>query len=358
MSAQYRIDLLSPAGVKLEEIIEYQSLRYVKKRNAPGELQFTLNANSPKILQIDEDAQIEVWRRNKQYGLDWYCDFYALHRSATEVTSATGVYTAICPGQLDKLNDRIVAYYSGAVNRSYFTVKPAETILNTLAVYNLTSAGTTTDSRVRLATMPGVSVETDQARGPVVALWDCAEEVLLETMQKLAAQYKVAFDLVKTGANTWEWRYIENDDVSDEQVFALERGNVRQVTLKKDRTGERTVAIVGGKGEGILKNYREVTGLNYDASSNNREMYVGATGEDTNDELDYQGGKALFAVESKPIVDFDILQTPTSYYGLHYNINSLVTGRYKGTDYQYVVSEVSVDFSSGKEEITVKLEDV
>lgn len=349
---------MSPAGVKLEEIIEYQSLTYVKKRNAPGELQFTLNAKSPKIAQIQQDAQIEVWRRNKQYGLDWYCDFRAIHRKYVEEASSVGTYTITAPGQLDKLNDRIVAYYSGAVNRSYFTVKSAETILNTLAVYNLTAAGTTTDSRVRLATMTGVSVEADQNRGPIVALWDCAEEVLLETMQKLAAQYKVAFDLVKTGANTWQWRYIENDDVSDEQVFALERGNVAKVTVSQDRIGERTVAIVGGKGEGIVKNYRTVTGLNYNESTNNREMYVSATGEDTNDELDYQGGKALFAVESKPIVNFDILQTPASYYGLHYNTNSLVTGRYKSTDYQYVVSEVSVNFTTGKEEITVKLEDV
>lgn len=357
MSAQYRLDIKTANGVKVAEITEYQSLRYVKLRNAPGELVFTLDDANPKIALLEDDAQIEVWRRNRSRGLDWYCDFYALYRGTERVTNKVGVFTANCPGQLAKIGDRIVAYARDSVNRSYFSAKEAETILNTLAKYNLTASGSIADSRIRDATMAGVSVEADQLRGPLVVEWECSEQNLLQTMQELAEQYKVAFDLVKTGANTWQFRYIENTDVSDTQIFAKERGNVSEITYRKNRLSEGTLAIAGGKDKDDATAYRVVTGANYSAG-NNREIYVNAGSENTDAGIDYLAQKELSAQEAKDEIIFSVLQTPSSYYGLHYNLHYLVTGRYRGVDYPLVVSQVAVDFSTGAESIDVTVKDV
>jgi hypothetical protein len=359
MAAVYRIDVLNTSGVKRAEIVEYRHLAYTKRRNAPGECTFTLNGDNEKIDFLTENALIEIWRKNETLGLDWYCDFYGIIRGEERVTNKVNSVTIHCPGILDKLNDRIVAYPPESTNRSYFTSINAERILNTLAKYNLTSSGTTADGRVRLATMSGVTVEADGNSGPTVDLWDCAEEVLLETMYALATQYKVAFDLVNSGPNTWEWQYITNTDVSDTQIFAIDRGNVSEIRYKKDRTNERTIAIIGGKGEGLLKEYQTREGTNYDVSTNNREVYVNS-GSDSIAEQWLDGDRELVAREAKDQIEFDILSTASSYYGLHYNLNYLVTGQYNGTDYPLVVSEVSIEIPEGanREIVKARLEDV
>lgn len=359
MAPIYRIDILNTSGVKQAEIVEYRRLAYTKRRNAPGECSFSINSTNEKLEYLTDNALIEIWRKNDAMDLAWYCDFYGIFRAQEVIINKVGTFTATCPGILDKLNDRIVAYPSGSTNRSYFDDRDAETILKFLANYNLTSVGTTADGRIRLATMSGITVEADDERGGVVDLWDCAEEGLLDTMYALATQQKVAFDLINTGANAWEYTYIENTDVSDSQIFAIERGNVSEIRYRKDRTNERTLAIIGGKGEGLLKEYELREGTNYNLSTNNREMYVNS-GSDSIAEMWLDGDRELTAREAKDEIDFDILSTQSSYYGVDYNLHYLVTGRYNGTDYPLVVSEVSIEVPEGanREIVRARLEDV
>lgn len=358
MSAQYRIDVRTLSGTKIAEITEYQRLNYVRRRNQPGECAFTLNDLSSKIALFSDDCFIEIWRKNTNFGLNWYPDFYGIYRAEERELEKIGIFTAYAPGILDLLNDRIVAYPPRTTNRSEFTSKPAETILHTLVKYNATASGTTADGRIRLATVPGISVGTDLARGPTVAYWECAEQPLLETMYDLATQYKVAFDITNIGISSWRWDYIVNTDVSDSQVFSIARNNVRRIRYTRDRRNERTVAIIGGKGEGTLKEYDIRTGANYNVSSNNREMYVNASSAESLDETYMEGDRELSDKEARPEIEFEVMQTNSSYYGVHYNLNHLVTGQYRGTDYLLVVTEVAVSVTSIAEEIQVTLMDV
>lgn len=360
MSADYRIDIKTAAGVKVAEIIEFQSLTYTKRRNDPGICKFTINGNNTKIDDFEDDSQIEIWRRNTapSIALDWYCDYYGMFRGEESSNGVTPIFTAVCPGQMAKIGDRIVAYPKNTLNRSLFSIKPVETILNTLAKYNLTSSGSTADGRIRLATVTGISVETDGVSGSSVD-YACAGENLLTTMQKLAAQQQVCFDLVKTGANTWQWRFIDTIDVSDDVIFAIERDNVEKITFTRDRSKEKTVAIVGGKGEDLLRPYRERFGTNYNVSTNNREMEVNASSDSDIAILNAKGDVALKSVETIPDIQFVVKQAPNAYYGKHYNLNYQVTGRYQGTDYVQIVSEVTVSVNQdAKESINIKLEDI
>ena len=356
--AQYRIDVRDLAGTKVAEITEYTALNYVNRRNQAGECVFSLSDTSSKINLFEDNCIVEILRKSPLYDLDWYVDFYGIYRAEERTESKSGLFTANCPGILDLLNDRIVAYPPQTVNRSEFTDKPAETILHTLVKYNATSSGTTVDGRVRLATIPGISAGTDLGRGPTVDYWECAEQPLLDTMYELATKHKVAYTLTNTGTNAWRWDYVVNIDVSDSQIFSIKRGNVESITYRKDRRNERTVALVGSVGEGTLKAYDIRTGANYNVSTNNREMYVNAPSSAELDVIYLEGDKELNNRLAKPEITFNVLQTNSSYYGVHYGLNYLVTGQYRGVDYPLVVSEVSVDYSTAMENIQVKLEDL
>lgn len=357
MATEYRVDVRNSAGSRIAQIIEFTSLAYTKRRNYPGEMTIALNIRNSKIDLFTDDIVLEVYRRNKALGLAWYKDFTALHRARNIVLNQKGVFTSTAQGAMTLLSDCIVAYPSASVNRSYFVSKEVETILHTLVKYNATASGTTGDGRIRNAPIK-VSIGADSARGGIVASWDCSEENLLETMQNVATEQKVAFDVTYSGG-TFTWMYVVNTDVSSSQIFALERGNVAEITYQKDRRNERTAIIVGGSGEDLDKVYTTTTGNSYHVTTNNREAYVSGTGEDTLEERTRLGVSKLDEVKSRDKITFSVIQTPSSYYGLHYNINYLVTGLALGNTYPLVVSEASVSLEeSGKENISVTLEDI
>lgn len=357
MLAKYRIDICDTSGLRVATIFDYWSMTYNKIRNQPGELIFTVKGTHAALSLLTDNCILKVWRKESDTSA-WVQDFTAIYRGNEQLIAKNKTFTAYCPGVLDLLNDRIVAYPPQSVNRSEFTSKPAETILNTLVKYNATSSGSTADGRVRLATIPNLSVAADSARGPTVAFWECAEKGLLDTMYELATQQKVAFQLVNTSGISFEWQYVVNTDVTTTQIFSIERGNVEQISFKQDRKAEKTVAIVGSTGDGTLKNYDVRTGANYNVTTNNREMYVN-TGTDDLDEIYLEGDRELSTVQARNEIEFTILPTDSSKYKTHFDLHYLVTGRYNNVSYPLVVSEIVVSSDgSNPEKVTAKLEDV
>lgn len=223
---------------------------------------------------------------------------------------------------------RIVAWPAATANRSKFTSAKAETIMKTLVEYNAGASATTGNGRHRTGTITGISTAADAAGGNTLD-WYCAHAILLETLQKLALVAGGDFDLVKTGAQAWEFEFYPGQlgtDRSGEVVFALDYDNMANPRFRTGRLGEKTVAIVGGQGEDSQRDITVRTGANY-SSSNDIEVFVDAREIDKGNTagLQAKGDQELEALRALDQFDFDVLQTAVGAYGRHYFLGDLVT---------------------------------
>jgi hypothetical protein len=339
------------------------SLAYVREVNGPGTLQFTINAAHVAIDDLVLDAQVEVWRTDTENAIDWYCDFYGFWRGEQRRADSDGssTYTAYCAGQMSLLARAIAAYPAATADRTTFTTEKAETIAKGLVTYNATSAGTTGDGRIRDVTLAGVTVQADGATGNTID-FNCAWRNLLASVQEVAQIGGGDFDLVKTAAQAWEFRWYDGQlgtDKSASITFALQYGNMANPVLTRNSSDEKTVAIVGGQGEEDARTVRVRTGTNYEAVHNATETFVQASMYTTTEGLNAAGDRELDTMKRRDVLTFDVLQVPSTRYGLHYGLGDLVTAYYQSITATKIIQRVTVSLGSdGREQIKVELADV
>lgn len=354
----YRLDVYDTSGNRQAVITDFTHLSYSKIVNSPGMVQFGLSGDHDLLSDIQDKWQIEVWR--KPDNGDWARETTGLFRWLEWQYSDRSQAKIIANGLMSMLDWRIVAWTAGYTDRSKFINKPAETIANTLVRYNTTSDATVANGRAREGAISGISVETNGAEGNSVD-WFCAYSNLLETLQDLTKIGGGDFDLVKTSSTTYQWRWYTGQlgtDKSSDVLFSLKRGNMANPTYIDNRLVEKTVAIVGGQGEAEERIIEVATGTNY-SSSNDIEIFVGATDVDTASGLTTRGNKKLSENEAIEIFDFDVLQTASSQYGVHYQLGDLVTAinPYTLDTYTMKIQSVSIGVkSNGEENINVEME--
>lgn len=365
MGAEGKLIIRSVAGAKVAEVTDYLSLSYTKRVNAPGLATFTLPGDHAALLYLDHNAQLEVWRRHVEHDLDWYADFYGFYRAQRRKFDQQDIFTGRALGQLGLLGWRIVAYKAGTAGRSAFTSAKAETVMKALATYNATASGTVPDGRARAAALSGftVTVQADGANGNTLD-WNCAYDNLLTTLQKLAQVGGGDFDLIRTGAATWDFRWYTGQrgiDRTATLTLALGYDNMDEPTYDYDRLDERTAAIVGGKGEGSARTLVVRTGPDYSAA-NDVETFVDARSEDTTAGLNAKGDKALDDKRARQAFSYKVLQTEACAYGVHYCVGGalgdLVTARYGSISVPQKLDAVAVTYRGGVEEIDVEARNV
>lgn len=345
----------------------FRTLAYRKEVNGVGLLTFVLDADHPLLDDLDRDWQVEVWRWDNAAGIDKACDFYGFYiddeASADDEGNSTS--TVYCIGQMDLLARAIVAYKADTANRSLFTSAKAETIAKTLVTRNATSSGTTGDGRVRNVDTWGslISVQADGATGSTID-FACAYQNLLEALQDVARIGGGDFDLVKTGAQAWEFRWYNGQlgtDRSASVIFSQGRGNMRNPRRVRNRFGEYTVAVVGGQGTEASRDVVVRTGTNYDATYNSREQFVPATQYSTTDGLNGEGDRKLAEVQARDNITFQVNETPSTRYGLHYSLGDLVTASYRDTAQTKQIVAVTVSYVDGgdkNEEVGIEVANV
>lgn len=362
--SDYKIRLYNTSGVLQAEIADFGRLAYTKQRNAPGISSFNLPSNHPAVSYFTDKCQVEIWRRNPSMGLDWHADFYGLYREPERRGGVVpGVFTAVAPGQMSMLAWRHVAYKAGTANRSEYSNLPAETVMKSLVTYNATSSATTGAGRIRTGSISGVTiaVEEDNTGGNTVN-WSCAWAQLLETLQLLANDAGGDFDLIKTGATSWEFRWYEGQrgtDKSSTVIFSEELGNMGNPIYREKRLGEKTAIIVGGSGEGDFREVVTRTGPNYSAT-NDIEFFVDARGITTTAGLNARGDAEAQKLRARSEFDFKALQIPSTFYGVHYVLGDLVTTRspFSGAESSQVVDRVTVTRDVGGESVDVQMKDL
>jgi hypothetical protein len=355
MSAQYRLDLRTTAGVKVAELTDYiGTLTYRRAVNRVGLLQFALPADHASIADLTDKAIVEVWRRDPILGVPWHRDYDGIVRTTQYGMDSSGreAFTVWAPSSLHMLSWRTVGYAAGVANRSTYSAVPAETLMKSLVTYNATSAGTVVDGRFALATIAGISVEADAAGGNTLTK-ACAYANLLAILEELAVISGGDFELYQTGGATWEFRFHAGQlgtDRSATLAFAPNLGNMANPVYTDARTDERTVAIVGGQGEGAARATVLRTGTNYHVTTNNIETFVDARNQTATAGLNAKGDAALASVEARPSFTFDILQTSGCRYGVEFGVGDLATARYRDVVKTVKITGITVSVTDQGEE--------
>src|SRR5512145_1767869 len=118
---EYRVDIKTRSGLLTHRLVGiadtgFLELAYVKEVNKPGLFHIPLGANCPAIADLELDSQIEIWYKDPDHGIDWFCDFYGFYRPLKrypvwEIDQQGREIFHLCGvGQLDILRRRLVAY--------------------------------------------------------------------------------------------------------------------------------------------------------------------------------------------------------------------------------------------------------
>ncbi len=354
MRSDYRINLSDKDGVLQAVITDPISLTYSSTVNAPGILVTEIRGNHPILSAIAENWLIEVYRRPK--GHAWRKEFSGFYQDIDWIQQDVAPRASLTAnGIMVMLAWRVSGYTANMANRTAFTNKPAETIAKTLVEYNAGPSATVANGRELDGVIPGLSVETNHATGKVMD-WFCAWQNLLETLQKLAESGGGDFDLVKTGAAAYEFRWYDNQlgiDRSADVVFSLQRGNMANPRYRERRSSRLTSVIVGGKGE---EEEREIVIVQSDdfSETDNYEAFLGATDVETEAGLINRGQAKLAENQISKEFFFTVLQTEASKYGVHYDLGDLVSAinPFNNEVYKMQVKSVSVSLDEAGQETT------
>lgn len=347
-----------PPGVDADN--GFLALDWRKKRNDVHMCKFVLNYDSPDVALLSDKDQIEVVRSDFEHGVTEYTSFDGLFRDNTvEFSDKRMQYTAYAYSYEHMLTWRDIGYPSGKANYTKFTTAKAETILKTLVNSNIGATALASNGRVEDAVYTGFSIEADSARGNTLSI-EISHQKLLDALKKIVDSAGGDFKVTRTGLLTFRFDWIVPTDLSTGAaavVFSLENANMGDPKLAQMRSQESTVAFVGGAGEDANRVVRAVHGANYSAT-NRIEMFVDArnSGSDTTI-LDGIGAIKLKEIQFRNVIEYDVLQTPTSRVEKDYFLGNKIKAVFAGVTATQYVDELIFAYRNGKEDVSVAMKD-
>lgn len=355
MTITYLVRIRNRAGIRQWDVGDFLSLNYSKIVNDVGSLTVDLAGNHEAIATLERDGQVEIWRYDDVAGITPYCDFYGLYRDfdmAHQGDSVNGVYTLKCVGQKHFLKRAIDGFPAGVNDRNDFTTQPAETVMKLMVQYNATADATVANGRLlESGTFANyITVATDTGAGTSITK-AFAHRNLLEALQEIATLGGLDFELVKTGAQAWEFRTytLLGTDLSAIVKFSMSWGNMRNPQLTGGNLDESTVAIVGGEGDGDARDFLVRTGPNYDVDDNHIEFFVNASNQFV-DSLEAAGDARLNEVRARQDLRFDVLNQGAYRYGQNYcaagALGDKVTVNYAGVSLVKKITGVHIAVSN------------
>lgn len=314
---------------------------------------------------LQHKTVVELYRRDPANGVAWGRIFNGYLLAQRWESSDPGDYVTLrAYGANYLLATRIVAWKAGTASRSVFTAAKAETIMKTLVDYNAGPNATTGNGRIRTGTITNLSIQSDGAGGNTVD-WACAYDNLLDTLQRLAkiagGDFAVVSDLAAATPYI-QFRYYPGQlgsDLTASVLFSTGLGNLTDISWLSDQSNEVTVAIVGGDGEGDLRNITTVQDATRYSSANDVEAFVNASDITTANGRTDRGKKRL--AELAPVTDFKFraLQTPSTVPYKHFTLGDKVAvlNPYNGLTYTAKVPRmVTTFYPDGEEKTDTELE--
>ena len=294
--------------------------------------------------------QLEFWRTDAANGIPWYKEGEALCIDTDEYDDADGAAHFIVSGRgyLDLLRRTVNQSESGTAGAH--KTGAAETIMK---AYVDEQAGPGAGARARL----GLTIQADGANGNTLDR-SFAYTNLLELCQSLSIIGGGDFDVVGTGAATFEFRWYTGQRGTDRRttvIFSESYGNMGEPRLTTKRSDVINAVLVTGQGVGTGRDLVWRTDPASIALSpwGQIEQALNATEVDKGNitGLENKGDAKLAENVMTEAFSFRVLQTPGCLYGKHYFLGDLVTAFYRGNLYTRKVQRATLSMDPDGEEI-------
>lgn len=363
MSAQWQLRLKSAAGALVALLDSYTGLAIERNVNTAGAFAVRLGkgaaeteaAFTTRVGLFALDGQIEFWRRDIANGIAWYNEFEGLIRRREYYVTEDGglLFEASGRGYIDLLDRRVIAAAAGSAGGTKSGA--CETVMKAFVEEQCAA---TAGARA----IAGLTVQADGAHGNTINR-PAAYKNVLEVLKGLARIGGGDYDVVGTVAATYEFRWYTGQRGTDRSAtltFGLPFGNMANPRLVIARQDERNAVLVGGQGEGAARTtvWRTDAAAIAESPINRRELFLDQRDATTAGALNSSGDIALEELRPVTTLDFDVLQTAGSLYGLHYTLGDIVNAKFLGYETHKKVVTVNITVEESGEDIKPRLEDV
>jgi len=336
-----------------------QSIRFDKRLRTVGQFAVEIDGTDERIDLFDLDYQVEIWRRDRAGGLDWYVIFEGFHRSDEYRQDQSGQEVFVSRGHHYNclLSAEPIYWLTGTAQARKSGA--AETVAKAYVDENV-GPGATSPPRLAAGVMPGLTVEADGGTG---ATWSGGRQFknLLDTLTELADFAPADFMVVGTGPATFEfqwradqWGYDRtrgNAEGNVPVVFSPQLGNVRNINYLYSRMTEVNVCYVIGQGAGVLR--RTVTrtsGHEDDSPWARRAVARDSRNTAGTSALNDKGDEVLEKQGSRVKMVCTVKQTPATRFGRDWDVGDLVTVEYRSFSTTQKIVGVQVGVNQGGEE--------
>ena len=251
-----------------------------------------------------------------------------------------------------------MAYYAGTNNRSQWTGVSLAQIASDIVVRNCTATATTGTGRLRNASVIRNLQAGGIIGGTAAVNYSCAYKNVLDAVTELAIAGNFDFDILRVGGspNILSFQEYAGQLGADKHatvIFDMALDNVVAASLDGGRLREKTVAIVGGVGEGSSRTISIRTGVNQSAS-NDYEIFLDARSNDST-ELPTLGDAKLAELQARAGIDIDIISSEGVVYRRDYGLGDLVTVSFDNVQETKKINVIEVTFDQSQE-VKVRVE--
>jgi len=361
MLVQHKVILNDTTGAAQSPVFtDWESLTYTRQNNGAGPYilqiggdQFAEQDASALRSLFDLDYQVEVWRRIPESGLDWYLEYEGFHRQPRIWRDENGWHFQSKGYEYPHLLWRRIIAQAAGSDESTKSDK-AETVIKEYVDEN---AGPGAGARA----FSGLTIEADGAGGNTWSGTGIGKN-LLEQCQTIARTGGGDFDIVGTGAATFEFRWYDGQRGTDRTgsvLFAVNYDNMGDPYLEEIDGGANAVWVVG-QGQGETRQSQWVTDATAMALSPWNRIEAHRDARDTNDTDVHaeRGNEIIEQNRARKELGYSVIQTPSRCYGVHYFLGDLFKTRFLSyeVDRKLVSVTVTVD-RDNNEELIMETED-
>lgn len=307
------------------------------------------------------DGRIGVWR--SVAGRPPTLDGQAMWLIRAWEYGPQGSYTKIYAYHANHLTTRRITAYPAGSSYTDKSADAADDLIKEFAAQNL-GAGIVGADRDGSDTQADISayltIQADLGLGASVAK-AATRRKLDRVIQELAeasatAGTYLACEIVAPSESTLELRTyaqlrgVDHTASSAQPVILSERrGNVENVILRIDRRNEVTFVIAGGAGEGDARTIATAVDATRMAESplNRIEQFVEDSNVTDTAQLQNMADAALRAGEPLIEIDADLVETPATTRGLHFDLGDRLTVEHRGMQFDVRLDAVVVTVRGG-----------
>ena len=300
------------------------------------------------------------------WNVTWASDFFGLYLDRQIVTDGDGniYYQYLVPSMEEPLSRHTVAYPQGSLSKTYWLGEELAIIANDIVIWNCTSSGTLGNGRIRdAAEIHGMDDAGAIGGTDVVNYTIGTGRNVLEVLQELAPICGFDFAVVRgavdpTILEVTQYTGQLGTDKSASIFFAQGLNNCNGSSFNGDRLREKTVAIVGGQGEGSGRVFTVRTGANHGAH-NDYEFFVDARTSSTAAEREALGDTKLGELMARSQLSTNVAASRGYVYKRDYGLGDLVSIRFSEIVTVRIIDRVEVTFGQDQQaKIQVDFADV